>query len=494
MEKYVLAIDQGTTSSRAILFDKLGHKIAMSQTEVTCLYPKEGYVEEDAMEIWISVVDVVNSLMIKNSIKWDQIDSIGITNQRETAVVWEKDTGKPVYNAIVWQSRQSVRICEALSDKKEFIHKKTGLLINPYFSASKIRYILDHIDNGQERAEKGELMFGTIDSWLIYRMTDFKKHLTDVSNASRTLLFNIFTMKWDKELLELFNIPEVMLPKVCESSFDYGVATAFNTKAHIYGVAGDQQASLFGHNCFTPGESKNTYGTGCFMLLNIGDKPVLSENGLLTTVAWQYNGKVTYALEGSVFIGGAAIQWLRDGLKVIKDAPDSEPVAEKEPSSNGVYLVPAFVGLGTPYWDDDVRGAMFGMTRATNKSHIVRATLESIAYQSKDVFDIMESESGIHIKSLEVDGGATANNILMQFQSDILQIDVSKPECLETTALGVAYLAGLKSGYFKNIAEVNKTHKCIKTYSPKMGINEAKRRCEGWKCAVKAAMAFKPFK
>ena len=494
MSKYILAVDQGTTSSRAILFDKGGHKIAMANREVKCLYPHEGYVESDATEIFISVVDVISEVMIKSNITWNQIDSVGITNQRETTIVWDKATGNPVYNAIVWQSRQSVGICEEHMDKKDVIHNKTGLLINPYFSASKIRFILDHIKDGQKRAENGELLFGTVDSWLVYKLTNGKKHLTDVTNASRTMLFNIFKLKWDKELLKIFNIPEAMLPKVCESSYDYGPVSFFSTKVHIMAVAGDQQASLFGHNCFIAGQSKNTYGTGCFMLLNTGEKTVLSKKGLLTTIAWGLDGKVNYALEGSVFIGGAAIQWLRDGLKVISEAKECDPQAKLVDDSNGVYFVPAFVGLGTPYWDDDVRGAMFGMTRATNKSHIIRATLEAIAYQSKDVFDLMEEESGIHMTSLQVDGGATASNVLMQFQSDILQINIQKPACLETTALGVAYLAGLKSGYWKNTNEICKTHEYVETYTPKMSKKEAKRRCDGWALAVKSAMMFKPEK
>ena len=494
MEKYILAIDQGTTSSRAILFDKSGHKVAMANREIKCIYPKEGYVEEDPTDIWISVVDVVNEVLIKSNTTWNQVDSIGITNQRETTVIWEKSTGSPVYHAIVWQSRQSSKICEEHIKDKDLIHSKTGLLINPYFSASKIRFILDHIKNGQSRADKGELLFGTIDTWLIYKMTNGKKHLTDVSNASRTMLYNIFDNKWDDDLLKLFNIPESMLPKVCGSSFDYGIATAFNNNIHIYGVAGDQQASLFGHNCFNEGQSKNTYGTGCFMLMNLGDKPILSKNGLLTTIAWGINGKITYALEGSVFIGGAAVQWLRDGLEIVKDAIDSEKQAYKVPSSSGVYLVPAFVGLGTPYWDDEVRGAMFGITRATTKAHIIRATLEGIAYQCKDVFDVMVKESGINISSLQVDGGATANNVLMQFQSDILGINVNKPCCLETTALGVSYLAGLKSGFYNSVEDICKCHEYKATYTPKMSKKEVKERCKGWALAVKAARSFKPNK
>lgn len=494
MEKYILAIDQGTTSSRAILFDKLGHKVAMANREIKCIYPKEGYVEEDPTDIWISVVDVVNEVLIKSNTTWNQVDSIGITNQRETTVVWEKSTGSPVYHAIVWQSRQSSKICEDHIKDKDLIHSKTGLLINPYFSASKIRFILDHIKNGQSRADKGELLFGTIDTWLIYKMTNGKKHLTDVSNASRTMLYNIFDNKWDDDLLNLFNIPKSMLPKVCDSSFDYGIASAFNNNVHIYGVAGDQQASLFGHNCFNEGQSKNTYGTGCFMLMNLGDKPILSKNGLLTTIAWGIDGKITYALEGSVFIGGAAVQWLRDGLEIVKDASDSEKQSYKVPSSLGVYLVPAFVGLGTPYWDDEVRGAMFGITRATTKAHIIRATLEGIAYECKDVFDVMVKESGINISSLQVDGGATANNVLMQFQSDILGINVNKPCCLETTALGVSYLAGLKSGFYNSIEDICRCHEYKATYTPKMSKKEVEERCKGWALAVKAARSFKPNK
>ena len=491
MEKYILALDQGTTSSRAIIFDKFGHKVMMASREVRCLYPKEGYVEANAMEIYISVVDVTNEVLIKSGLSWKDIAAIGITNQRETTIVWDKNTGQPVYNAIVWQSRQSADICASFNNKKELIQKKTGLLLNPYFSASKIRFILDHIKDGQKRAERGELLFGTVDSWLIYKMSNDKKHLTDVSNASRTMLFNIHTLKWDNDLLKLFNIPKTMLPKVCESSYDYGVASAFKSNVHILGVVGDQQASLFGHNCFKEGQSKNTYGTGCFMLMNIGDKPIVSKSGLLTTVAWSVNKKVCYALEGSVFIGGAAIQWLRDGLKIISDASDSEHQAKKVTSSEGVYLVPAFVGLGTPYWDDDVKGALFGITRATTRAHIVRATLESIAFQSKEVFELMEKESNIKIKSLQVDGGATANNILMQFQSDILHLNVYKPECLETTALGAAYLAGLKCGFWKDIDDISKSHKYQTVYKPSMDEEEANRRYNMYKLAVQATMVFK---
>ena len=494
MEKYVLAIDQGTTSTRAILFNREGKAVANAVREVPNLFPHEGWVEIDPLKIWISTVDVTNEVLINADISMDQVDSIGITNQRETAIIWDKKTGKPVYNAVVWQSRQSVDICEEFAFQREFIHYKTGLLINPYFSASKIRWILDHIKDGQQRADNGELLFGTVDTWLIYKMTQGKTFATDVTNASRTMLFNIFTLKWDEDLLKLFNIPKGMLPEVKSSSEDYGVATYFSNKVHIYGVAGDQHASLFGHNCFNAGESKNTYGTGCFMLMNTGDKPILSHNGLLTTIAWKIGDCVSYALEGSVFIGGAAVQWLRDGMKMIDKSSDSEPEALNCCDSDGVYVVPAFVGLGTPYWDDDVRGAIFGLTRATSKYHIVRATLEGIAYQSKDVFDVMEKESKIKISSLQVDGGATANNVLMQFQSDILQIELKKPQCLETTALGVAYLAGLASGYWKDLNDIHAKHKYAKIYKPLMKKKDANEKLRGWKIAVEAARAFKPRK
>lgn len=491
INKYILSIDQGTTSSRAILFDKNGNIVAISQKEIDLIYPKQGWVEADPLEIWISVVDVVNEVLIKGNASWKNIDSIGITNQRETTVVWNKKTGKPIYNAIVWQSRQSSKTCNDFSAKKELIHKKTGLLINPYFSASKIRFILDNVKNAQHDAEKGDLLFGTIDTWLIYKMTNGKYHLTDTTNASRTLLFNINELDWDDEILKLFRIPKSMLPKVKPCNFDYGEATYFDKKVHIYGVAGDQHASLFGHNCFSVGECKNTYGTGCFMLMNTGNRPVTSNNGLLTTVAWNLSGKVTYALEGSVFIGGAAIQWLRDGLKAIKSAPESDECAGKVKSSEGIYFVPAFVGLGAPYWDDETRGSIFGITRSTTRSHIVRATLESIAYQSKDVFEVMENESGFKIPALQVDGGATGSNLLMQFQSDILQIDIQKPTCLEMTALGVAYIAGLKSGFWKNLDEIKTCHKYQRVYSPEICKEQADKLYKGWKVAINAARGFK---
>ena len=488
--KYVLSIDQGTTSSRAILFDKTGQPVQIAQRPVTCLFPHSGWVEADALSIWVSVMDVISEVLIKANITVDDIASIGVTNQRETTIVWSKETGMPVYNAIVWQSRQSACICDALVDKKDIIHQKTGLLINPYFSASKVRFILDNIENGQQRAESGELLFGTVDSWLIYKMTMGKVHATDVTNASRTLLFNINEMRWDKELCDMFNIPMSMLPSVKPSAYDYGVLSAMRSDIHICGVIGDQQSALFGQTCYEKGESKNTYGTGCFLLVNTGDTPVFSKNGLLTTVAWQIGDKVTYALEGSVFIGGAVVQWLRDEMKLIHHSADSEGVA-LESKSGGVYLVPAFTGLGTPYWDDDARGAVFGLTRSSNKSQFVRAALESIAYQCKDVVEVMEKETMTPIKSLKVDGGATKNGYLMQFQSDILHTTIKLPKCLETTALGAAYLAGLQVGYYPSIESIKKIHEYQKIYEPHMSKREIANLYRGWKVAVKATRSFK---
>lgn len=492
MEKFILAIDQGTTSSRAILFDKLGKARYKAQREIPLIYPESGWVEEDALEVYSSVVDVINEVLIKANLTLKDIDSIGITNQRETTVVWYKDSGLPVGNAIVWQSRQSQEICDALYDKKEFIRQKTGLIINPYFSASKIRFILDKY-NLQKEAEEGKLLFGTIDSWLIYKLTLGKVHATDVSNASRTLLYNIFTNSWDDDLLKLFNIPRAMLPKVQECSSYFGDATLMFSAVTIpiTGVAGDQQASLFGQTCFKKGDLKNTYGTGCFMLMNIGDKPFLSNNGLLTTIAWSLSGKLTYALEGSVFIGGASVQWLRDQMKMINKSADSEVSAQKVTDSDGVYIVPAFVGLGTPYWDNDARGAVFGLTRATNKYHFIRATLESIAYQSKDLIETIKKDSKITLKSLNVDGGATANNYLMQFQSDILHLPINLPVCLETTALGAAYFAGLYTGFYESLDQIKKEHEIDKVFLPNMSKTEIKERYHKWKVAVKATRVFK---
>lgn len=489
--KYILTIDQGTTSTRAILLNQDGEIVNMSQREVACSFPKSGWVELDALEIWISVIDCVNELLVKQNIRWNNIDSIGITNQRETTVAWDKTTGLPICPAIVWQSRQSHEICSRYENQKELIHEKTGLLINPYFSASKILYILENVPLAKKLADEGNLMIGTVDTWIMYKMSNQTIYATDVSNASRTMLFNINTLCWDQELCSLFNIDMSLLPDVYPSSHDFGEASYFGNGIHIHGVAGDQQAALFGQTCFDVGDCKNTYGTGCFMLMNIGDKITLSKHGLLTTVAWQVGDKVTYAMEGSVFIGGAVVQWLRDKMGLIKQASDSEKLALSCDDGSTVYIVPAFTGLGTPYWDDEVRGSVFGMTRNTSKAEFVKASLDSIAYQCKDVFDTMENETGSKIQCLKVDGGAVENNYLMQFQSDILQISISLPKSLQTTALGAGYLAGLSSGFFQNLDHVKHIHKCNKTFEPQMDIAVAKAKCNGWKKAVKAAQSFK---
>ena len=491
MKKYILSIDQGTTSTRAILFDHNGHAINSATRQIFCSFPHSGWVEVNALSIWVSVIDVCNEVLVNENISWDNIDSIGLTNQRETTVIWDKRTGLPIYNAIVWQSRQSASICDKMAKFKDLIHQKTGLLINPYFSASKIRFILDNVKGAQKEAEEGNILFGTIDSWLLYKLSKGKIHASDISNASRTMLFNINTLKWDDELLSLFNIPKNMLPIVLPSSDDYGSATFFDECIHIHGVAGDQQASLFGQTCFEKGECKNTYGTGCFMLMNIGDKVTLSKKGLLTTVAWQIDDKVTYALEGSVFIGGALVQWLRDEMKMIDTSADSETKARKSIDSNGIYIVPAFVGLGTPYWDDETRGSIFGLTRSSTREQFVRASLEAIAYQCKDVFEAMKTETGLKISSLRVDGGATENNLLMQFQSDILPTTIKLPECLEVTALGAAYLAGLSSRFYKNIDEIKSIHNFQRVFTPSLTRKEINEKYKGWKKAIKAARMFK---
>ena len=492
MKKYILAIDQGTTSTRAILINDKGEEVFKAQRPLECLYPKPGWVEQDPNKIWISVIDVINELMVVSSSSMDEVASIGITNQRETTVIWDKKTGNAVGNAIVWQSKQTQSLCEERMDKTEFIHSRTGLRMNPYFSASKIRYILDSIPNGQKRAEEGNLLFGTIDSWLIYKMTKGATHATDVSNASRTMLYNIFTMSWDKELLDIWNIPERMLPVVKDNSDDFGEASFFPGEVHITGVAGDQQAALFGQCCYREGESKNTYGTGCFMLMNTGSKPILSHSGLLTTVAWRENGVTTYALEGSIYIGGAIVQWLRDQTRWFEDSCDSEMYAAKRPDTAGVYFVPAFVGLGTPWWDDDARGAIFGLPRGADRHNITRAGLYSIAYQSKDVIDVMKKEAGLELKVLRVDGGASANSMLMQFQADILQAEVHVPCCVETTALGAGYLAGLGVGFWKDKKDIESNRALSRKYAPSMKKEEADKLYRGWLQAVKAAQAFKP--
>ncbi|RBP07952.1 glycerol kinase GlpK [Rossellomorea aquimaris] len=496
MEKYILSLDQGTTSSRAILFNKEGEIVHTAQKEFTQHFPKPGWVEHSANEIWGSILAVIASLLSESNIKPDQIEGIGITNQRETTVVWDKETGDPVYNAIVWQSRQTAGICEELKSQghNDTFRDKTGLLIDAYFSGTKVKWILDNVEGAREKAENGKLLFGTIDTWLIWKMSGGKAHVTDYSNASRTLMYNIYDLKWDQELLDILGVPESMLPEVRPSSEIYAKTVPyhfFGKEIPIAGAAGDQQAAMFGQACYEEGMAKNTYGTGCFMLMNTGEKAVKSNNGLLTTLAWGIDGKVEYALEGSIFVAGSAIQWLRDGLRMLKDAKDSQAYAEKVDTTDGVYVVPAFVGLGTPYWDSDVRGAVFGLTRGTSKEHFVRATLESLAYQTKDVLTAMEADSGISLKKLRVDGGAVKNDFLMQFQSDILSVPVERPVVNETTALGAAYLAGLAVGFWDNRDEISKQWNKDKDFEPQMPVETQGELYNGWKKAVKAAMAFK---
>nr|WP_207654257.1 glycerol kinase GlpK [Caloramator fervidus] len=486
--KYILALDQGTTSSRAIVFDKEGRIIGVCQKEFKQIYPKPGWVEHDPVEILESQIFVAKEVLRKTNIKPEDIAAIGITNQRETTVVWDKNTGKPVYNAIVWQCRRTASICDELKAKglSEVIRNKTGLVIDAYFSATKIKWILDNVEGVREKTKKGEVLFGNIDTWLIWNLTGGKVHVTDYSNASRTMLFNINSLEWDKDILKELDIPEGMLPKVCPSSYVYGYTSKdiFGVEIPISGDAGDQQAALFGQACFLPGMAKNTYGTGCFMLMNTGEKLVHSNNGLLTTIAWGINGKVEYALEGSIFIAGAAIQWLRDELKLIENAAESERYATSVKDSNGVYVVPAFVGMGAPYWDMYARGAILGLTRGANKAHIIRATLESIAYQTRDVLEVMQQDSGIKLKNLKVDGGAVVNNFLMQFQADILGVNVLRPVVTETTALGAAYLAGLSVGYWKDTDEISSKWKVDKAFEPLMDERTRQERYSGWKKAV----------
>ncbi len=489
MKKYVLALDQGTTSCRAILFDKESTIVGVTQKEFSQIYPKTGWVEHDAEEIWSTQYGVITELIAKTGVKVDEIASIGITNQRETTVVWDKTTGKPVYNAIVWQCRRTTAICNDLKAKgyEDMVREKTGLVVDAYFSGTKVKWILDNVEGARAKAEKGELLFGTMDTWLIWKLTGGKLHVTDFSNASRTMMFNIRELHWDKELLTMLHVPQGMLPEVHNSSEVYG-----NTDARVFlgfeipiaGVAGDQQAALFGQACYEPGDAKNTYGTGCFMLMNTGSKIHTSKHGLLTTIAWGIDGKVEYALEGSIFIAGAAIQWLRDGLKIIDEAPDSEYFAKKVKDTGGVYFVPAFVGLGAPYWDMRARGGIFGLTRGTTKYHIIRAALDSLAYQTKDVLDSMEADSGISLKSLRVDGGAVANNLLMQFQADLLGVQVERPKVIETTALGVAFLAGLAVGFWKDQAEIHSSWRVDRCFKPEMPEERKSELYRGWLKAV----------
>jgi glycerol kinase len=489
MSKYIMSLDQGTTSSRCILFDKNGSIASLAQKEFTQIYPKPGWVEHDPMEIWSSQIGVVTEAMAKINVASDNIEAIGITNQRETTVVWDKNTGIPVYNAIVWQCRRTAEICEALKlmGHDKTIKEKTGLILDAYFSGTKIKWILDNVKGARQEAEKGNLLFGTIDTWLIWNLTKGKVHVTDYSNASRTLLFNIHEMKWDEDLLEILDIPKSMLPEVKPSSFIYGYAdtSLIGGRIPIAGAAGDQQSALFGQTCFEEGTAKNTYGTGCFMLMNTGKNIIQSNKGLLTTIAWGIDGKVEYALEGSVFIAGAAIQWLRDELKLIETAADSEKYALSVDDTNGVYVVPAFVGLGAPYWDPYARGIITGITRGVKKEHIIRATLESLAYQTSDVLSVMQEESGITLKALKVDGGASANDFLMQFQSDILNVQVQRPKVIETTALGAAYLAGLAVGYWKTKEEISTNWAVSKIFYPDMAAGERKKLLHGWNEAVK---------
>jgi glycerol kinase len=490
----IVAIDQGTTSTRCIAFDQAGNIVAVALEEITQFFPKPGWVEHNPVEIWESVRSTL--LKVAKKVGPKNIRAIGITNQRETTVVWDKQTGKPVYNAIVWQSRQTVEICEALKAKglDPEIRYKTGLLIDAYFSGTKIKWILDHVAGVKAAAEAGQLLFGTIDTWLLWNLSEDRTHATDYTNASRTMLFNIRELRWDPEILEAFEIPESMLPTVRDSSHVFGhTGSSLGELAGlpIAGIAGDQQAALFGQGCFEAGMAKNTYGTGCFMLMNTGQEVVASPNGLLTTIAWGLNGKIEYALEGSIFVAGSAVKWMRDTVELFSDAADTERHAMSLDSTEGVYLVPAFVGLGTPYWDSEVRGAIFGLTRGTTRSHLIRATLESVAYQTKDVLSVMEQDSGIRLKSLRVDGGMVANQFLMQFQSDMLGVNVERPMVQETTALGAAYLAGLATGFWKSKADISEKWQLERRFLPKMPPSEAQRLYAGWLKAVEAARVFK---
>lgn len=495
MEKYIMAIDQGTTSSRAIIFDKAGNHIGTSQKEFTQYFPEAGWVEHDAHEIWNSVQSVIAGTFIESGVKPEQIAGIGITNQRETTVVWDKETGLPIYHAIVWQSRQSAQIADELKEQgySDLFHEKTGLIIDSYFSATKIRWILDHVPGAQERAEKGELLFGTIDSWLVYKLTDGKVHVTDYSNASRTMLFNINTLEWDQEILDILNIPREMLPKVVSNSEIYGLTKTyhfFGSKVLIAGMAGDQQAALFGQMAFEPGMVKNTYGTGSFIVMNTGNNPQLSKNNLLTTIGYGINGEINYALEGSVFVAGSSIQWLRDGLKLIEKASQSEAAALASKNEDEVYVVPAFVGLGAPYWDQDARGAVFGLTRGTTEKDFIKATLQGIAYQVRDILGAMEEDTGIDIPVLKVDGGAANNDYLMQFQADILNTPVQRAGDLETTALGAAFLAGLAVGYWQDFDEIKAVIKDGKRFEVQMDDKRRNKLYGGWQKAVAATRYF----
>lgn len=492
MNKYVIALDQGTTSSRCIIYDKQGDIVSLAQQEFEQIYPEQGWVEHDAGEIWSSQVSVAVEALLRAGLTYKNIDAIGITNQRETTVVWDKNTGEPIYNAIVWQCRRTADYCDELKAKglEPLIKAKTGLIIDPYFSATKLRWILENVEGARKRAENGELLFGTIETWLIWKLTGGRVHITDYSNASRTMMFNIHTLDWDDEILKELNIPRCMLPMPRPSSEIYGETDEifFGGPIRIAGAAGDQQAALFGQTCFKEGEAKSTYGTGNFLLLNTGDRPIESKNGLLTTIAWGLDDKVTYALEGSVFVCGAVIQWLRDELGLLKSAPESEEVAKTVSDTNGVYIVPAFVGLGAPHWEARARGAIYGLTRGANRSHIVRAALESIAYQCYDLIKAMEADMERGLSSLYVDGGASANDFLMQFQSDILDLRVTRPKSVETTSLGAAYLAGLATGYYEDLADVDDNWQKDRDFVPGMQKETREALLAGWKDAVKRTL------
>ena len=491
MGKYVMALDAGTTSNRCILFDKSGKIISIAQKEFTQYFPQPGWVEHDADEIWSTQLGVAVEAMSKVGASAEDIAAIGITNQRETAIVWDKKTGEPVCRAIVWQCRRTATYCDQLKEQgyTDMIREKTGLIIDAYFSGTKIRWILDHVEGAREKAEKGELLFGTVETWLIWKLTKGRVHVTDYSNASRTMLFNINTLEWDQEILDLLQIPKVMLPEPMPSSCVYGHTdpSYFGGPIPIGGAAGDQQSALFGQVCFHPGAAKNTYGTGCFLLMNTGEKPVFSQNGLVTTIAWGLDGKVEYALEGSIFLAGAAIQWLRDEMRLIDSAADSEYMAGKVKDTNGCYVVPAFTGLGAPHWDPYARGTIVGITRGVNKYHIIRATLESLAYQVNDVLGAMEADSGISLTSLRVDGGASANDFLMQTQADIIGAPVKRPRCIETTAMGAAYLAGLATGYWKSREEVKENWAIDQVFEPAIDEEERKQKIKGWNKAVRCS-------
>ncbi|MDD7434714.1 MAG: glycerol kinase GlpK [Peptoniphilaceae bacterium] len=486
MQKYIMALDAGTTSNRCVLFDQAGNIQAVAQKEFTQYFPKPGWVEHDPKEIWSTQIGVIMEAMAKLNIEPGDICGIGITNQRETTVVWDKETGEPIYNAIVWQCRRTAEMAKKLTEDgyNKMIREKTGLIVDPYFSATKIRWILDHVEGAQERAERGELLFGTIDTWLIWKLTRGTRHCTDYSNASRTMLFNIHTLTWDREILELLRIPEVMLPKVLPSSGDYGMAIIANREIPIAGAAGDQQCALFGQTCFAEGEAKNTYGTGAFLLMNTGNKAVRSKNGLLTTIAWGLEpGKVTYALEGSIFVAGSSVQWLRDQLRIVDSAEDTEYYATRVPDTGGVYVVPAFTGLGAPYWDPFARGVIVGITRGTNRYHIIRATLEAQAFLSNDVLQAMANDLGTPLKNIRVDGGAVANNFLMQFQANMSQVEVRRPKVLETTALGAAYLAGLATGFWSS-EELPGLWKEDRVFLPEISVEERNRLDRNWQYAI----------